>query len=186
MEAEQRVDRRRDLVAAAYRRIAIEGFEGLRTRDVAADVGLNIATLHYYYPTKESLIRGVIGHAMQRFQATMPTDGSPAQQLQRHLRALHELLREDRQLWAVMSELVLRAPRDAELGEIFRQTDAYWHRTLSELLRRCAEEGAVGRDIDPDATATLMIVALKGLSLPTVAGFEPDVAAQVFREFERL
>src|SRR6266540_3746344 len=77
VESERRSERRQALVAAAYQRIAIEGFEGLRTRDVAADVGLNIATLHYYYPTKESLIRGVIGHAMQRFQATMPTDGSP-------------------------------------------------------------------------------------------------------------
>ena len=60
-EAEPRFDRRRALVAAAYTRIANEGFEGLRTRDVAADVGVNIATLHYYFPTKEALIRGVIG-----------------------------------------------------------------------------------------------------------------------------
>src|SRR5947208_9570069 len=34
-----------------------------RTRDVAAKVGVNIATLHYYFPTKEKLIRGVVGYA---------------------------------------------------------------------------------------------------------------------------
>src|SRR5438105_12760879 len=125
-----RSDRRRALVAAAFRRIAVDGFEGLRTRDVAADVGVNIATLHYYFPTKEVLIRSVIGHAMQRFGETMPSDGSPVAQLRGHLRALARLLKEDRQLWAVMGELVLRAPRDADLGRIFRQTDEYWHRTL--------------------------------------------------------
>src|SRR5919204_6244694 len=87
-------DRRRALVAAAYARIASDGFEGLRTRDVAADVGVNIATLHYYFPTKEALIRAVIGHAMRRFVATMPADGSPVEQLHFHLRALARLLKD--------------------------------------------------------------------------------------------
>ena len=31
-----------------------------------------------------------------------------------------------------------------------------------------------------------MIVAIKGLSLPTVAGFEPDLTDQIFRQFEQL
>src|SRR5918911_1825327 len=95
--APPRADRRRALVDAAFRRLARDGFEGLRTRDVAADVGINIATLHYYFPTKEALVRAVIGQAMQRFIRTMPGDGSPVEQLRAHLRALARLLREDHQ-----------------------------------------------------------------------------------------
>ena len=184
--AEPKADRRRALVVAAYRRIATDGFEGLRTRDVAADVGVNIATLHYYFPTKEALIRSVIGHAMERFIDTMPGDGTPVDQLRGHLRALARLLRDDQQLWTVMGELVLRAPRDADLERIFRQTDGYWHRTLRDLIRRCIEQGAINPELDPDDLAALMIVAIKGLSLPTVAGFEPELADQVFRQFDRL
>src|SRR5919204_6827530 len=137
------LDRRRALVAAAYRRLAQAGFEGLRTRDVAADVGVNIATLHYYFPTKEALIRSVIGHAMQRFTETMPGDGSPVDQLRGHLRALAGLLKQDQQLWAVMGELVLRAPRDPDLARIFRQSDEFWHRTLRDLISRCIAQGAL-------------------------------------------
>jgi AcrR family transcriptional regulator len=181
-----KADRRLALVAAAYRRIATDGFEGLRTRDIARDVGVNIATLHYYFPTKEALIRSVIGHAMQRFTETMPGDGSPLDQLRGHLRALASLLKEDQQLWAVMGELVLRAPRDAELGRIFRQTDGYWHRTLRELIARCIDDGAVDPALDADDVAALMIAAIKGLSLPTVGGFEPRLTDQVFRQFSRL
>src|SRR5579864_9204628 len=103
--AQPRPDRRQALVAAAFARIASDGFEGLRTRDVAADVGVNIATLHYYFPTKEALIRGVIGHAMQRFVDTLPGDGTPLDQLRGHLHALATLLTHDEQLWAVMGEL---------------------------------------------------------------------------------
>ena len=185
-EAEPSSERRRALVAAAYLRIANEGFEGLRTRDVAADVGVNIATLHYYFPTKEALIRGVIGHAMQRFTATLPGEGSPLQQLRVHLDGLLKLMKDDRQLWAVMGELVLRAPRDSDLGGIVRQADSTWQRTLSQLLRRCIEAGAIDARLDADDMAALMIVAFKGVSLPTVSGFRPEVADQVFRQIERL
>jgi len=179
-------DRRGALVAAAYRRIASAGFEGLRTRDVAADVGVNIATLHYYFPTKEALIRGVIGQAMQRFRETLPEDGSPAERLRAHLHALAELLRRDRQLWEVMSELVLRAPRDADLARTFRRMDQYWHTTLRDLIAAAVAEGTISPELNPDEAASLIIVAIRGLSLPTVGRSQPQVADQVFGLFERL
>ena len=181
-----RADRRRELVVAAYRRLAGAGFEGLRTRDVAADAGVNIATLHYYFPTKEALIRGVIGHAMRRFRETMPADGSPVEQLRGHLRALARLLKEDQELWAVMGELVQRAPRDVDLGHTFRETDAYWHRTLRDMIGAARDEGAIDPTIDADDVAALMIAAIRGLGLPTVTGFQPELTDRVFRQFERL
>jgi AcrR family transcriptional regulator len=181
-----RPDRRRALAAAAFRRIAAGGFEGLRTRDVAADAGVNIANLHYYFPTKEALIRSVVGYAMQRFNETMPRVGAAVDQLRGHLRALARLLEEDQQLWAVMGELVLRAPRDVDLGQIIRQTDAYWHRTLRDLITRAIAEGALDPSLDADGTAALMIAAIRGVGLPTVAGFRPEVAGQVIRQLERV
>src|SRR5215469_15139511 len=92
-------DRRSALVQAAYARIARQGFEGLRTRDVAADVGVNIATLHYYFPTKEALIRGVVGHALRKFPATPPAGDSPADQLRGHFAALRALLKANEELF---------------------------------------------------------------------------------------
>src|SRR5437773_6954831 len=65
------LDRKTALVQAAYRAIAAEGFEGLRTRDVADEAGVNVATLHYYFPTKEQLIRGVVEYTMGRFRSTL-------------------------------------------------------------------------------------------------------------------
>src|SRR5258708_15789800 len=149
-------DRRRALIGAAYRRIASEGFEGLRTRDVAADVGVNISTLHYYFPTKEALIRAVFGHAMRKFVVTMPTTGSPADQLRNHLSALRRLLKEDRELFVVLGELALRAPRDPVIATIVRDDDA-WHLTVRDLLRRGIEQGSLSSDFDPDDAAAVVI-----------------------------
>src|SRR5690242_14075054 len=88
-------DKRRALVLAAYTRIAHDGFEGLRTRDVAADVGINVGTLHYYFPTKESLIRAAVRHMTAKFAATLASKGSPAAQLQGHLEGIRHLLKTD-------------------------------------------------------------------------------------------
>jgi AcrR family transcriptional regulator len=105
--------RARELLLAAYRQIAERGFEGLRTRDVANEVGVNIATLHYYFPTKEALIGAVLQHAMDRFRTTLEPHGSRDSQLRNYLRATRKLLREEPELGAVMSELALRSVRDA-------------------------------------------------------------------------
>src|SRR5438477_12242730 len=102
-----RENRRQDLVRAAFNQIAQRGFEGLRTREVAAEVGVNIATLHYYFPSKEALIRGVVEHAMERFRSTLAPHGSPADQLRNHLRAVRKLLQAEPELGTVMGELAL-------------------------------------------------------------------------------
>src|ERR1700716_4000411 len=109
-------DRQRALVLAAFNQIAEQGFEGLRTREVAASVGVNIATLHYYFPTKEALIRGVVAHAMDRFRSTLTPHGPPEDQLRNHLRAVRQLLRDEPEVGAVMGELALRSARDPAMA----------------------------------------------------------------------
>ena len=51
--------RRTALLQAAFDVLAEVGFEGLRTRAVAHRAGVNIATLHYYFPSKQHLIEGL-------------------------------------------------------------------------------------------------------------------------------
>jgi len=70
-------DRRLNLVRAAYGIIASDGFESLRTRDVAEKVGINVATLHYYFPSKESLIGAVALYLAAQFETVHAPGSSP-------------------------------------------------------------------------------------------------------------
>jgi AcrR family transcriptional regulator len=182
---EQTPNRRQALVAAAFRRVAEAGFEGLRTRDVAAEAGVNVATLHYYFPTKESLIRGVVGHAMLRFSRAIPEEGSASEQLRRHLTFLRRLLKEDTQLFAVMGELALRAARDPVIAAILRDTDEPWHRTVAALLRQGVEAGCLPADLDPQDAAAVIIAAIKGVSLPGASPLRQQRIDQAFDQLER-
>lgn len=161
--------RRQELLLAAYRQIAEHGFEGLRTREVAAEVGVNIATLHYYFPTKESLIRAVLDHAMGRFRTTLAPHGSPAEQLRNYLRATRKLLLEEPELGAVMAELALRSVRDDSIGSIMNEMYDLWHTTLRGLLRRSVREGKLSPEFDSDAVAALIIATLTSMTLPVMS-----------------
>src|SRR2546427_5991314 len=164
------MERQEALVQAAYRLLAERGFEGLRTRDVAARVGVNVATLHYYFPSKEALIQGVVGHAMGRFRSTLAADGSSAARVRGHFAGLRRLAREEPELFAVLGELALRAPRDPAIAAIVRRTDDVWHATLRGLLRRAQRDGALATTADPDEAAGVVVAALKGVFMLPAAG----------------
>jgi AcrR family transcriptional regulator len=176
---------RRALIHAAYARIAAGGFEGLRTRDVAADVGVNIGTLHYYFPSKEALIRAAVRHTFAKFGASLSSNGSPAEQLWRHFTGVHHLLKTDQALWAVSSEIALRAARDEVIAEMARQSDDQWHTFLSGLIARCVAEGSLDADVQPEGAAAAIISAIKGLSMSTMGTFQPERIDQTFDQLER-
>jgi len=176
-------DRRQALVAAAYRQIAELGFEGLRTREVAAAVGINVATLHYYFPTKEILIRDVLKHAMQRFRSTMPGSGPGIEQLRNHFAGIRRLAREEPELFAVMGELALRSTRDPAIREIYQATTNVWRATVRGLLAKATKDGSLSGPRNLDAQASLVVAALMGACM--VPPFQPERLRDTVAELER-
>ena len=183
MSVTRSADRRTSLMLAAYDQIAERGFEGLRTREVAAEAGVNIATLHYYFPTKEKLIEGVVEHAMERFRSTLEPHGSPADQLRRYLDAVGRLLREEPQLGTVMGELALRSSRDPALAQVMGSMFELWQRTVRGLLKQAARQGTLQRGLDSDEVAAIIVSTLAAMTLPRAAGSRRN--EQALRQLER-
>jgi len=176
--------RREALVLAAYRRLAEAGFEGLRTRDVAAEVGVNIATLHYYFPSKEALIRGVVGHAMGRFRTAFAPGSRPGEQLAAQFQGIRRLAKQEPELFVVMGELALRSGRDPAIAAIFQETIEAWHTTLRTLVGHAQNEGFVDKRLDPDTVASLVIATLNGLFMVPVANSAPSRVDSAVRQLE--
>src|SRR5438270_3214608 len=53
-------DRRAQIVAATYRAIAREGVAAITTRKLAAEAGVNLATLHSLFGSKDALLVAVL------------------------------------------------------------------------------------------------------------------------------
>jgi TetR/AcrR family transcriptional regulator, transcriptional repressor for nem operon len=56
---------------AAERRIREAGYSGFSFREIAADVGVKSASVHYHFPTKESLAASVARRYTERFMSSV-------------------------------------------------------------------------------------------------------------------
>jgi AcrR family transcriptional regulator len=171
-------DRRRELVEIAYHQIAEKGFEGLRVRDVACEAGINNATLHYYFPSKEALIQGVVEYLVQEFQISRvprlePGSDTPLEELRREFEDFRRRLHESPEMGVVLAELHSRARRDPAIARMLRAMDDGWRSYLAGLLQRGMQEGAFRADLDPQVTAATMIAQMKGIGYQTLANPDP-------------
>jgi AcrR family transcriptional regulator len=162
--------RRRSMVQAAYQLIAEGGFERLRTRDVAARTGVNIATLHYYFPHKEDLIQGVVEYLLQYFMtAYLPGTPfemrTPLEQIRGELAEMQYLLQEKPDMFIVLDELVLRSLHDPAIHRMIAWLDEGWHTYLEKVIRDGIEQGLFRADLEPGSAATWLILLTKGITL---------------------
>jgi len=179
--------RRLSLVRAAYEVIAEQGFEGLRTRTVAERVGVNIATLHYYFPTKEALIGGLAEYLSFQFKnvhaPAVSADRSPA------LNRLHQEFADARyyrlerpDMLTVIQELTLRAQRDPVTRSIVAPLMYHWRASLEQMIEDGVREGVFRPNLVPVVAAAFVASTIWG-ALNVGVGIE--VMDGVFDEIER-
>lgn len=168
------------MVAAAFRRVAVVGFEGLRLRQVAEDVGIDHSTLHHHFATKQDLVGAVAEYTTRQFWTTAPHDADPASALREHLMALRRMIEDRPDLLVVTAELDLRARRDPAVATAMERHEAGWREVLTGVLAAGSARGVWATSVDPVVAAELVIAAVKGARLA------PGVAAQVFEQLEAL
>jgi AcrR family transcriptional regulator len=165
MQKRESTEDRRAAIARAARELIVEkGVEGLRTRDIAERVGINIATLHYHVPTKEALI-GLVAETMKtEFRAqslARPRAHLPAvEQLEHEFYDFREMCLEQPDIIAVMSELMERARRDPVIKAAILPIQRHWHGMVADIFEAGRAEGSFRPDIDPEPAASMLLGAL--------------------------
>lgn len=157
---ESSCDRRLAIALAARGLIIEKGLEGLRTRDIAERVGINIATLHYHVPTKEALVALVAesirdefkAQSLRRPRAHLP----PAIQFEMELEDFRETLIESPDMVLVFSEMLDRSRRDAQVAEVMRPLYDYWLGQFEAIFEGGRKDGSFHPDIDPLSAARLV------------------------------
>jgi AcrR family transcriptional regulator len=180
--------RRDKIVEVAFDAVAISGFEGLRTRDVAQLAAINSATLHHYFPTKEDLIAAVATELVRRFR----TQHAPRQTGLEHrgTAALAEQFadvifyhQERPEMITVYRELLNRAPRDPLTVAILKRLHNAWRAGLVDMLDQAQREGAIRNDLDVKATADVILNLIRGFV--ATAGVPTSEINRVLGELER-
>ena len=186
----ENADIRRPAIAAAARALIAErGFEGLRTRDIAERVGINVATLHYHVPTKEALIEIVAQSMRDDFIAqgkAWRREGlTPLQELQAEIAEFRDTMEHNPQLFAVLAEMVERSRRDPKIDAALRPLLNHWHQQMVDVMTRGRRDGSFRADLDPRAAATVVTGAMIATQRPPFQGVSQfdRVAAELLRAF---
>ncbi len=160
-------DDRRLAIARAARQLIVEkGIEGLRTRDIADRVGINVATLHYHVPSKEGLVELVAESLQQEFRdqhVTRPRAHlSARERMDLEFVDFREIAEERPEVMLVFSELMERARRDERIAAVVLPIKHKWRQIIVELLTQGVSDGVYRADIDPEPCAGMLISAMIG------------------------
>jgi AcrR family transcriptional regulator len=159
-------DRRAAIAAAARALIVEKGVEGLRTRDIAERVGINVATLHYHVPSKEALIELVaesLRDAFMQQSIDRPRAHlSAGERMELEFIDFREIAFERPEIMLVFSELMERGRRDGRIAASILPMKMRWRQILSDLLTAGVSDGIYRPDIDPQALASIIMASMIG------------------------
>ena len=159
--------RRTALLQATFDVIAEAGFEGLRTRAVAERAGVNVATLHYYFPTKQALIEGLAQLLGAKFvllhgPAPEPTGYPALDRLRQEFSDGRYYYEHEPKMLLVMEELGLRAKRDPEVQKVVEMMYGYWRRGLEEMVAAGIAGGTFRREVGNTGALVMLMCMLSG------------------------
>ncbi|MEU4804544.1 TetR/AcrR family transcriptional regulator [Actinosynnema sp. NPDC023587] len=173
-------DRRREELAGALVRCArVHGLHATGFREVAAEAGVSVNLVQYYFPTKQQLLHGGLLHLRARI----------SRRLSHALAALPEPADPVAQVRAILVHLM---PHDQDSADLYRVHAAYaalaltdpalaaqphtagpdeLHPVLTDLVTRAGQQGRTDPRRDPRTTATTLLALATGLSAYTTSGY---------------
>jgi AcrR family transcriptional regulator len=180
-------DRRQAIAAAARAIIAEKGFEGLRTRDIAERVGINIATLHYHVPTKDALVELVAESVRDAFIAqykASPREGmTGTERLHAEFVEFLDTVQNHGELLEVMSEFDQRARRDPAVKVVLDRMRGKWLSMVVNILAFGVRDGSFRPDLDPAVAGAMIIGTLTGVT--RIPGTSAALIRSICAELER-
>jgi TetR/AcrR family transcriptional repressor of nem operon len=155
------------ILDVAERLVQTRGFNGFSYGDVAVEVAISTASMHYHFATKGELGRELIvryrGRFCQALQAIEASDGTAVEKLRGYAALYAGVLRADRMCMCGMLAAefsTLPEPMQAEVRGFFDANEVW----LARILAGGQREGTV-RAGAPAAMAQMVLGALEGAAL---------------------
>lgn len=165
---ERRTDTATRILDVAERLAQTRGFNGFSYADIAAELGLTKASLHYHFPGKAELGEALIDRYASRFARALAVLGEqgndPREALAEYVELYAAVLRGDRMCLCGMLAAeyeTLPAPMQAAVIRFFDASEVW----LESVLGRGRDEGALTFPGSAREEARLLLGGLEGAML---------------------
>ncbi|MED7931610.1 TetR/AcrR family transcriptional regulator [Nonomuraea sp. LP-02] len=152
----------REVLEGAGRVFQRLGYAQTTLEDIAAEVGINRATLYYYVGTKEELLVSLLHQPIEQMrvelEAIAAEDKPAPQKLADGLRAYVVAMSQRPELFIFVRENIDQVVSGEEANDIKQNADR-WGRLLSQIL----QEGAKSGDFRDDIDTTVAVLGIVGM-----------------------
>jgi AcrR family transcriptional regulator len=155
------------ILEAACRVVVREGAHGLRMASVAEEAGVSKALVHYYFSTRQELLRSAFAFSESRLDRMVDEEvaglGSAAERLQRALLVsldAETAFSEQRALW---NEVWSSLRSDDELRPLVERWYRTWLDRIVRLLEDGKADGSVPAAVDAAAAGARLAAAADGV-----------------------
>jgi AcrR family transcriptional regulator len=169
-------DTKREIIAATGRALCAHGYADLTMQRIAEESSLTTAAIHYHFDTKDDLLDAFLDDLLDRFEARLACDaGDPRECLATFFDAVFTPSPSPAERGdgvddfpVALMELKAQAPYHDRFRDRFRALDEAMRTVVREAVADGVEAGHFA-DADPDAVARLVVTAINGAHVRTVA-----------------
>jgi AcrR family transcriptional regulator len=161
---------RDQLLDAAARVFAREGYDGTKILDIVAEAGLSTGAVYGRFGSKNALLQEAV---VRRAASVVNLEVSGVETVLQVLVSFAPLLDDE----AVRLEALVAARREPEVAEAIREADRVRTEKLRPFFEAAQRDSTIDRDLDPVAVLFLVRTLYLGLLLERAAGSVPPDAA---------
>ena len=167
-------DKPRQILDAAVRVFAAQGYEASRVGDIAREAGVAYGLVYHYYGSKDAVLEAVFREAWGRLLAAVAlaeeTGEDASEQLSLVVKIVLRAWRDDPDLVRLLVREITRNPHIQdeldEIGQAFA--------SLERIVQRGQEEGTFRAEVDAKLAAWMLYGALEEVLTGWVLGQLPD------------
>ena len=147
--------RREEILAAARRIFAAQGFRGTTIADIAEEAGIALGTIYLYYPSKEAVFAALnqrLGEIVAGAVQSVAPTRSVEETVRKRVREVFDACSRNRDLVRLV---VLNMDPGTELNRRMQAAAEVRNRPLTKEIATAVEHGTI-RPCDPAVTARLI------------------------------
>ena len=188
-------ERRRQIAGAVWRIAADQGLDAVNMRDVAAEAGVSLRLVQYYFETKHNLLVLALRYLNERSEqratariAATPGATSTRLVLREVLMEFLPIDEEHRDTLRVHLAYYVRSLNDPELAAVFLNDETPLEELVAGMLDQAHEAGELVSRVNARHEADLIVSGVNGLGIDLLHGRRQldDVVAVIDYHLARL
>jgi AcrR family transcriptional regulator len=162
------------ILAAACRAIVRRGVDATRIADIAREAGTSTGTVHYYFETKDDVLRAALNWANEqpyvRMDEALGRDADDITRLATLLELSIPYSGEPREEWVFYLELWNRMLHRPSVLPEWASFESRWRGYFLDVVRSGTASGAFRPVAAPEEVAERLIALVDGLGIKAVLG----------------